>query len=54
MNSCNFCVILKLFQAEGAEYMKALFPNSVRVLGTEVDRNSGEPKLYDGFDLKAR
>ena len=52
MSSCNLRVPWRVFQAEGAKYMKALFPNSVRVLGTEVDKKSRERKLYDEFDLK--
>ena len=54
MSSCNLSVFCIVFQAEGAEYMKALFPNSVQVLGTEVERKSRERKLYDESDLKVR
>ena len=41
MSSCNVSVFLRLF------------PNSVRVLRTEVDRKSREGKLNDWFDLKS-
>ena len=54
MSSCNLSVFLKVFPAEGEECMKALFPNPVRVRGTEVDRKSRERILYDEFDLKVR
>lgn len=54
MNACSFSVFWRLFQPEGAEYMNALFPNSVRVLGTEADRKSRERSLYDEFDVRVR